>query len=74
LDAKGWLRRKSSVFGSHGVVRIVEIYRNFLAEADYGLLAGYRANQSKADRLSAGRDIQKRVAESRKSAGALQRR
>jgi hypothetical protein len=24
------------VFGSHGLVRIVEINRNFLAEADYG--------------------------------------
>ena len=24
------------VFGSHGLLRIVEIYRNFLAEADYG--------------------------------------
>jgi hypothetical protein len=34
LNAKGWLRTR--VFGSHGLVRIVEINRNFLAEADYG--------------------------------------
>jgi hypothetical protein len=30
------------VFGSHGLVRIVEINQNFLAEADYGRVVSKR--------------------------------
>ena len=44
LYAKGWLRRKSSVFGSHGVVRIVALYRNlFGGRKDFTVWQPYPA-------------------------------